>query len=160
MKFSAIILSMLLSNWAFANSPIMIEEVNQITCIGQTYEGDTYNIGVYYTMDPTWLENETPYTITTGKRAFVSLQVERQGQVVYEEALYTNDLMLTQTEDSRHYQLKKIETEKVIENGSVVFNDITTDFLNITMIAEQPSSFDFELKTAYGTFKNGQCRAQ
>lgn len=157
MKLIAIIASVLLTAMAQAETPVVIEEANQVTCAGQTYDGDRYNVSVYYTLDPTWLNQPAPYSIFTGKRAFVSIDVVRKGKTIFQEALYTNDLVIEQTDDSRSYQLKKIETKKVIQNGAVVFNDVTTDFLNINMVAESPSSFDFELKSAYGDFKNGRC---
>ncbi len=158
MKVLAILATVLFSLSAWTQTPVQIEEANQITCKGQTYEGDRYTVNVYYTLDPTWTQQNTPFTIVSGKRAFVSVNVERDGQVVYADALYTNDLMMKQTEDSRSFEFKNIEVQRTTnDDGELIFEDVTTDFVNISMVAEQPSEFDFELKTAYGDFENGRC---
>ncbi len=157
MKFFGLLSIILFSFTALAHQPTTLEEAHEINCKGLTYEGDEYIVNVYYTLDPAWTQQAAPYTIESGKRAFVSITVNRDGATLYEDALYTNDLMLNQTEDSKQLQVKQIEVQKASQNGAIVFNDNTTHFLNISMVAEQPSAFDFELKNAHGDFNNAQC---
>ncbi len=157
MKFFVLLSIFIFSFSALAHQAGTLEEAHEITCKGLTYEGDQYIVRVYYTLDPTWTQQTAPFSIESGKRAFVSITVNRDGATVYEDALYTNDMIINQTEDSKQLQVKQIEIDKTYQNGAVVFNDNTTNFLNISMVAEQPSAFDFELKNAHGDFNNAQC---
>jgi hypothetical protein len=150
---------MFLTMTTFAKGKDMtLEKEYKLNCKGVTNAGDLYKLNTIYSMNPRLLKTERPYNLSLDERAFIQVVVTRNDQIIFDDAVYSNNLQLISNEDgSMTYQFSRLELAKSGPLEATIYSSVQTDFANITMMADGTSHFDFEVTSSWGNFNSGTC---
>ena len=126
-------------------------------CRGVSAKGEIYEVYANYGMSENPMDKESPFQMSMDRRAFLQVIVSQNNAAIYNDALFTNDIQVTKSEEKIVYEFGRLEVLKAGDLESATYKAQRKDYFIMTTMKDKTHQFNFELGTAYGTFNNGKC---